>query len=95
LRVLPVELHLLFVFGYYLGMRKAALLKLKWEQVDVKAGLIYLQRKRSEKHIPQAVPIYGGMRAFLEMQPRTSEYIFARGSEPIKGFPPIVDERAQ
>jgi len=86
LRVLPVALRLLFVFGYYLGMRKSALLKLKWEQVDVKAGLIYLQRKRSEKHIPQAVPIYGDMRAFLEMQPRTSEYIFARGSEPIKDF---------
>jgi integrase len=86
LRVLPVALRLLFVFGYYLAMRKSALLKLKWEQVDVKAGLIYLQRKRSEKHIPQAVPIYGDMRAFLEMQPRTSEYIFARGSEPIKDF---------
>lgn len=86
LKVLPIELRLLFVFGYHLGMRKSALLKLKWSQVDLNAGLIFLQRKRSAKHIPQAVPIYGDMRAFLEMQPRTSEYIFARGSEPIKDF---------
>ncbi len=26
------------------------------------------------------------MRAFLEMQPQASEYLFARGSEPIKDF---------
>jgi integrase len=86
LKVLPLELRLLFVFGYHLGMRKSALLRLKWSQVDVTAGLIFLERKKSAKHVPQALPIYGDMRAFLEMQPRTSEFLFARGSAPIKSF---------
>ncbi len=67
-------------------MRKSALLNLKWCQVDLKAGIIFLQRRKSAKHVPQALPIYGDMRPFLEMQPQTSEYIFARGSQPIKDF---------
>jgi integrase len=86
LAALPLELQLLLVFGYHLGMRKSALLQLKWKQVDFKTGLIYLERKKSAKNIPQAVPIYGDMRAFLEKQPRDSVYLFARGSEQIKDF---------
>jgi integrase len=43
--------QLLLVFGYHLGMRKSALLQLKWKQVDFKAGLIYLERKKSAKNI--------------------------------------------
>ena len=86
LKMLPVDLRLLFVFAYHLGMRKAALLDLKWSQIDVKAGLIYLQRRKSAKHVPQAVPTYGDMPAFLEMQPRTNEYVFARGGDKIRDF---------
>ena len=86
LKELPTDLQMLLVFGYHLGMRKSALLRLKWAQVDFAAGLIYLQRKRSEKHIPQAVPIYGDMADFLARQPRDSEYLFARGAEQIKDF---------
>ena len=33
-----------------------------------------------------AVPIYGDMARFLKLQPRTSDYLFARGSRPIKDF---------
>jgi hypothetical protein len=33
---------------------------------------------------PVAVPIYGDMRPYLETQPRTSEFLFARGSMPIR-----------
>lgn len=86
LKAMPLELRLLFVFGYHLGMRKSALLRLKWSQVDFDSGLIYLERKRSAKHVPQAVPIYGDMGPFLEMQPRSSEFLFARGATPIKDF---------
>lgn len=43
-------------------------------------------RKVNRKPEPVAVPIYGDMRLYLEMQPHTSEYLFARGSGPIKDF---------
>jgi hypothetical protein len=33
-----------------------------------------------------AVPIYGDMAKFIEMQPRTSEHLFARGAKPIRDF---------
>lgn len=33
-----------------------------------------------------AVPIYGDMAKFISLQPRDSEYVFARGSTPIRCF---------
>ncbi|HSU61815.1 MAG TPA: site-specific integrase [Bryobacteraceae bacterium] len=83
---LPEELRLLFVFGYHVGVRKGALLLIKWEQVDTEAGFVYMEKKRSGKHVGRVLPIYGDMAAFIEMQPHGSEYLFARGSEPIKDF---------
>jgi len=43
-------------------------------------------RKANRKPEPVAVPIYGDMRVYIEMQPHTSEYLFARGSLPIRDF---------
>lgn len=43
-------------------------------------------KKVNRKPEPIAVPIYGDMAKFIEMQPRTSEYLFARGAKPIKDF---------
>jgi len=43
-------------------------------------------KKANRKPEPVAVPIYGDMRPYLEMQPRTSEFLFARGSVPIRDF---------
>jgi integrase len=84
---LPQELKLLFVIAYHVGLRKGALLRIKWEQVDLACSCIWMQgKKANRKPEPVAVPIYGDMRLYLEMQPRTSEYLFARGSVPIKDF---------
>ncbi|HTU47434.1 MAG TPA: site-specific integrase, partial [Bryobacteraceae bacterium] len=84
---LPEELRLLFVVAYHVGLRKSALLRIKWSQVDVAAKTIWMEGKRSNrKPEPVAVPIYGDMAKFIEMQPRTSEYLFARGSRPIRDF---------
>ncbi len=43
-------------------------------------------KKANRKPEPVAVPIYGDMGKFLELQPRTSVYLFARRSRPIKDF---------
>jgi integrase len=84
---LPQELKLLFVIAYHVGLRKGALLRIKWEQVDLPSSCIWMEgKKANRKPEPVAVPIYGDMRLYLEMQPRTSEYLFARGSVPIKDF---------
>ena len=84
---LPDELRLLFVIAYHVGLRKGALLRIKWDQVDLTAGCIWMEgKKANRKPEPVAVPIYGDMGKFLELQPRTSDYLFARGSKPIKDF---------
>ena len=84
---LPQELKLLFVIAYHVGLRKGALLRIKCEQVDLGSSCIWMEgKKANRKPEPVAVPIYGDMRLYIEMQPHTSEYLFARGSVPIKDF---------
>lgn len=84
---LPEELRLLFVVAYHVGLRKGALLRIKWTQVDLGASCIWMEgKKMNRKPEPVAVPIYGDMTKFLALQPRRSEYLFARGSKPIKDF---------
>lgn len=84
---LPDSLRLLFVVAYHVGLRRGALLRIKWAQVDLKASCIWMEGKKvNRKPEPVAVPIYGDMAKLLELQPRESEYVFARGSRPIKDF---------
>lgn len=84
---LPEELRLLFVVAYHVGLRKGALLRIKWSQVDLPAQTIWMEGRRSNrKPEPIAVPIYGDMAKFIEMQPRSSDYLFARRIKPIKDF---------
>jgi len=84
---LPEDLRLLFVIAYHVGLRRGALLRIKWAQVDLKASCIWMEGKRvNRKPEPVAVPIYGDMGRFLQIQPKESEYLLARGSRPIKDF---------
>lgn len=70
-RAMLIELaphaKLVLVIGYHLGMRRGEILGLRWEQVDLNAGLIRLQRKQTKAKKPRVAPIYGDMRAWLEM----------------------------
>ncbi len=84
---LPEELRLLFVIAYHVGLRRGALLRIKWSQVDLNASCIWMDGVRANrKPEPVAVPIYGDMSKFLTTQPKQSEYLFARGLRPIKTF---------
>jgi integrase len=57
---LPQELKLLFVIAYHVGLRKGALLRIKWEQVDLPSSCIWMNgKKANRKPEPVAVPIYG------------------------------------
>lgn len=65
--------------GYHVGMRSGEILSLRWEQVDLKAGLIRLERKQTKGRKARSAPIYGDMRAMLEMaqsaNPPGCEYV--------------------
>jgi integrase len=88
LNELPEPLKIVFVFGYHLGMRKGELLKIRKNQVDRKAKLIWLEAKQTKNRNPRTAPIYGDMEAFLEMQPENDSpllFTWLDGS-PIKSF---------
>lgn len=72
---------------YHVGLRKGAL-RIKWPQVDMAASCIWTEGKRPSRELePFGVPIYGDMAKLPpELQPRQSEYLFARGSEPVRDF---------
>jgi integrase len=93
---LPDHLRLLFVIAYHVGLRRGALLRIKWSQVDREQSCIWMEgRKANRKPEPVAVPIYGDMAKFLDLQPRQSEYLFARGARPIKDFRESWDQACE
>ena len=56
-----------FVIAHHLGMRKGELLKVQRDSVDFKAGLIFVNGRVTKNGKPKIVPIYGEMRAWLDM----------------------------
>lgn len=85
---LPEDLKFLFVFDYHYGMRKGAALEIQWPWVDLKEGFIRIPQKgrKNRKPKPSLLPIYGDVREYLERQPRTSSFVFARSGKRIKDF---------
>lgn len=69
---LPAHARLVLVIGYHLGMRRGEILGLKWEQVDFAAGVIRLARKQTKAKTARTAPIYGEMRAYLDMARETA-----------------------
>lgn len=74
---LPTYLRLPFVIAYHLGIRKGELLALKWAQVDFDNGQIHASRKTTKNGDPHTLPIYGEMRAWLDMakSDRDADYV--------------------
>lgn len=64
--------RLYFVIAYHLGMRSGEILRLRWDQVDLKAGRITLEGKQVKNKIARVAPIYGDMAAHLEMAKLTA-----------------------
>jgi hypothetical protein len=68
---LPEHVKGLFIFGYHLGMRKTALKNLRRDQVDWPNRVIRAEAPRGAKKQGRALPIYGDMEPWLEMQMAT------------------------
>jgi len=65
---LPDYARLAFVIAYHCGCRKGELLAIPRERVDLAAGKIYLEAATTKNRTPRFLPIYGEMRAYIEMQ---------------------------
>jgi integrase len=65
---LPTHLRLAFVIAYHCGVRRGELLAIPRERVDLANNRIYLEAKTTKNRAPRFLPVYGEMRAYLEMQ---------------------------
>ncbi len=91
---LPAEIKPLFVVAYETGIRLGELLAIRWEQVDLEAGLIALQAGETKNGCARTVPILeGDMKALLTETKRERDeswpeslWVFNRQGEPIKDF---------
>ena len=64
---LPPHLKPLLVIGYHLGMRSGEMLSLRWDQIDWQANLIRLEKRQTKTKQARTAPLYGELRAWLEM----------------------------
>jgi integrase len=64
---LPDHQRLILVIGYHLGMRRGEILNLRWDQVDWQENLIRLERKQTKAKQARVAPLYGELRAWLDM----------------------------
>lgn len=60
----------------FTGMRKSAILQLKWKDLDFERGFITLRGETAKKRKTEVIPMNDGARQALEGLPRTSEYVF-------------------
>ena len=74
---LPTHLRPLFVVGYHTGVRSGELKKIQWPQVDWEANEIFVSRRTTKNRDAHTLPIYGDMRAWLEMAKAERDAKFA------------------
>lgn len=58
---------LILVIGYHFGMRRGEILNLRWDQVDWDGNVIRLEKKQTKGKKARVAPLYGELRAWLEM----------------------------
>jgi integrase len=65
---MPDHLKALLVVGYHCGNRLGELRKLRWNQIDLGAGEIRIQKAQAKAKKPRTLPIYGDMIEWLKWQ---------------------------
>jgi integrase len=99
--LLPSHAQLAFVIGYHTGLRKGVILSLRWDWVNWDKGVISIpepakkarklragKKPKETKVKPRHVPIWGEMRAYLEMarEIATTEYIVEFRGQRVRGI---------
>jgi|SRR5579872_1656819 len=86
---LPEYLRPILAMGYYTGMRKAEILKLRWSNVDLLGAEIRLDAGTTKNNEPRSISITGELLEMLKIErqrnPR-AEYVFVRDGESIGSF---------
>ncbi len=85
LQVAPGHLRPILITALETGMRRGEIMKLKWSDVDMKAGMIFVAETKTGR--PRHIPMSSRLRATLGRLPRRlgSDYVFTG----VKRFPKV------
>lgn len=85
---LPEYLKPLICVAYFTGLRRGTLLSLRLDQVDLAAGLIWVDRSQTKNLKSQTAPIVAGeMRGYCEAaMMKNKRYLFENEGKPILSF---------
>jgi integrase len=78
---LPSSIKPLLTCGYHVSTRKGELLKIRWSQVNLDAGLIEMEARTAKNKTGRYVPIYGDMVSVLKEQKRLRDDEFSETEE--------------
>ena len=56
------------VVGYHCGNRLGEIRRLRWDQLDLEAGEIRIEKRQAKDKKPRTIPIYGDMAEWLEWE---------------------------
>ena len=71
--------------GYYTGMRQGEILNLKWDQVDIKGGMVRLRPEDTKTNDARTIPLHPEVIAMLNAMPRTIHgFVFTCDGKPVK-----------
>jgi integrase len=81
----PVHLRGIVSLGFWSGMRRAEILGLTWDQVDLPGRMIRLRSQDTKEGLPKNVPLTKGMRDLLLTLPArgVSEAVFTYRGNPL------------
>ena len=86
---MPGYLRPVLAMGFYTGMRKAEILKLRWSNVDLRSAEIRLDAGTTKNNEPRSISITGELLEMLKIERQRnpdSEFVFARDGESIGSF---------
>jgi integrase len=71
--------------AYYTGMRQGEILNLKWDQVDIKGGMVRLRPEDTKTDDARTIPLHPEVIAMLNAMPRTIHgFVFTCDGRPVK-----------
>jgi integrase len=76
----------ILAMGYYTGMREGEILKLRWDKIDLREGLIRLEASDTKDREPRLIPICDELMEVLKAIPRNirEPHVFLYRGKPIR-----------
>jgi integrase len=89
-QALPVHLQAILTFGYHSGCRKAEILGLTWDRVDLKEGAIRFDDTKNEEsrtiYLEEEEEVLKELKDLFSKRPLHCAFVFHREGQPIKDF---------